>query len=88
MSGGSSCQARRTKCEFFWGLGFRDYLDPKEPTFFGFLIMISVYTSLKRYVGYLGFIQVGLGQLRVQGLGFRVRGLWVMGLEFLGWGFQ
>ena len=30
------------------------YLDPKVPTFLGFLDMISLYKSLKR-VGYLGF---------------------------------
>ena len=27
---------------------FRVYLDPKEPPFLGFLIMISLYKSLKR----------------------------------------
>ena len=29
-------------------VGFRAYLDPKEPIFLGFLIMISLYTSSKR----------------------------------------
>ena len=33
-----------------FGLGFRVYLDPKEPTFLGLLIMISLYKSLKREV--------------------------------------
>ena len=32
----------------FQGLRFRVYLNPEEPTFLGFLIMISLYTSLKR----------------------------------------
>ena len=30
------------------GLGFRVYLNPEEPTFLGFLIMISLNKSLKR----------------------------------------
>ena len=29
-------------------IGFRVYLHPKEPTFLGFLIMISLYEPLKR----------------------------------------
>ena len=29
-------------------LGFKAYLNPEEPTFLGFLIMISLYKSLKR----------------------------------------
>ena len=29
-------------------LGFRVYLSPEEPTFLGFLLMISLYKSLKR----------------------------------------
>ena len=29
-------------------VGYRAYLDPKEPTFLGFLIMNSLYKSLKR----------------------------------------
>ena len=38
-----------------WALevGFRDYLNPKEPTFLGLLALIPLYKSLKK-VGYLG----------------------------------
>ena len=32
----------------FWLLLYRVYLDPKEPTFLRFLIMISLYKSLER----------------------------------------
>ena len=41
----------------------RAYLNPEEPTFLGFLILISLYQSLK------GRVLPGLGRLRVEGPG-------------------
>ena len=38
---------------FLRAAGSGQYLDPKEPTFVGFLILISLYASVKN-VGYLG----------------------------------
>ena len=35
-------------------LGLRGYLDPKEPTFLGLLIMVSFYNKSSKKVGFLG----------------------------------
>ena len=33
---------------------YRVYLDPIKPTFLGIPIKISLYKSMKRYIGYVG----------------------------------
>ena len=45
---GSCSDQNRSRLPVLVSLNPKPYLDPKEPTFLGFLIMISLYGSLER----------------------------------------